>query len=165
MIKNILNKFGAVLYVQIWEKKIKVTDITTKKIVFDEKALVAVKNKNGKKSIEAIGNNAALVSDSSLNIEVSQPFSHKRLLLSNFTLAEILLHHIFNNEMKRHIFVGPRVVIHPMEKIEGGLGQIEIRAFRDLAIGAGARCVKVHQGKELSISNFDYEFLPNDYDL
>ncbi|MCK5725656.1 MAG: rod shape-determining protein [Thiotrichaceae bacterium] len=160
MIKKILDKFGTVLYVQIWEKRIKVTDITTKKI-FDEKALVAVKNENGKKSIEAVGNNATLVSN--VNTSVSEPFSHERLLLSNFTLAEILLRYILNTLVKRKIFVSPKVVIHPMEKIEGGLGQIEIRAFRELAIGAGARDAKVHQGRELSILNFDYESLPSDY--
>jgi len=162
MIKNILDRFGTVLYVQIWEKRVKVTDITTK-IVFDEKALVAVKNENGKKSIEAVGNNVTVVSNG--NISVSEPFSHERLLLSNFTLAEILLQYIFNTLIKRKIFVGPKVVIHPMEKTEGGLGQIEIRAFRDLAIGAGARDVKIHQGKELSILNFNYESLPSDYNL
>jgi len=159
MIKNILDKFGIVLYVQIWERRIKVTDITTQK-VFDEKALVAVRNENGKKSIEAVGNSATLVSNE--NISVSEPFSHERLLLSSFSLAEILLRYIFKTLIKRRTFVGLKVVIHPMEKIEGGLGQIEIRAFRELAIGAGARDVKVHQGNELSILDFDYESLPRD---
>ena len=159
MIKNILDKFGTVLYVQIWERRIKVTDITTQK-VFDEKALVAVRNENGKKSIEAVGNNATLVSNE--NISVSKPFSHERLLLSNFTLAEILLRYILNTLIKRTTFISPKVVIHPMEKTEGGLGQIEIRAFRELAIGAGARDVKVHQGNELPIQDFDYESLPRD---
>jgi len=162
MIKNILNKYGTVLYVQIWEKRIKVTNITTKDI-FDEKALVAVKSEAGKKSIEALGNNASLVTNK--NTTVSEPFSHKRLLLSDFTLAEKLLQYIFNTVQKRKFGLLPRVVIHPMEKTDGGLGQIEIRAFRDLAIGAGARDVKVHLGKELSILNFDYDSLPRDYDL
>jgi len=160
MIKSILNKFGTVLYVQIWEKRIKVTNITTKDI-FDEKALVAVKSEKGKKSIEALGNNASLVTNT--NTIVSEPFSHKRLLLSDFTLAEILLQHIFSTLQKGKFGVRPRVVIHPMEKTDGGLGQIEIRAFRDLAIGAGARETKVYQGKELLISSFDFDSLPRDY--
>lgn len=160
MIKKLLNKFGTVLYVQIWEKRIKVTNITTKE-VFDEKALVAIRTEHGKKSIEALGNNASLVTNS--NTVVSEPFSHDRLLLSNFTLAEVLLQHIFNELLKRKIGIAPKVVIHPMEKIEGGLGQIEIRAFRDLAIGAGASDTKVYQGKELLIAGFDFDSLPQDY--
>ncbi len=163
MLKKLLKKFGTVLYVQIWEKKIKVTNISTGEVL-EEKALVAIRTQGGKKAIEAVGNDASLITDK--NITVFEPFVHKRLLLSNFTIAEILLQHEFNLLLKkeRAIFQ-PRVIIHPMEKIDGGLGQIEIRAFRELAIGAGARDVKVHQGVELSILNFDYEALPDDYDL
>lgn len=163
MIKNLLKKFETVLYVQIWETKIKVTNISTRE-VFEEKALVAIRTQDGKQIIEAVGNNASLITDE--NITIFKPFSHKRLLPSNFTTAEILLQHSFNLLLKKQrVIFRPRVVIHPMEKTDGGLGQIEIRAFRELAISAGARNVKVHQGKELSILNFEYEALPNDYDL
>ena len=34
--------------------------------------------------------------------------------------------------------MSPIIVVHPMEKIEGGLTGIEHRAFRELALGAGA---------------------------
>jgi rod shape-determining protein MreB len=42
------------------------------------------------------------------------------------------------------------VVIHPLEKIEGGLSQVEERLFHELAVGAGASKVVVWAGAPLS---------------
>ncbi len=44
-----------------------------------------------------------------------------------------------------------------MEKLEGGLTQIEFRAFKEQALGAGSRDSVVYLGPELSIYNFDYD--------
>ncbi len=34
--------------------------------------------------------------------------------------------------------------IYPMEMIEGGLSEVEVRVLREVVSGAGAKCVKVH---------------------
>ncbi len=47
-------------------------------------------------------------------------------------------------------FSHPRTLLHPLETIDGGLTQIEERAFQELAIGAGASKVKVWSGPALS---------------
>lgn len=47
--------------------------------------------------------------------------------------------------------IRPVVVIHPMEKIEGGLTEIERRAFQELATAAGARETVVHEGTEIPL--------------
>lgn len=39
-----------------------------------------------------------------------------------------------------------------MEKAEGGLTMIEIRAFREMGLGAGARDVAIYQGNNALIS-------------
>jgi rod shape-determining protein MreB len=44
-----------------------------------------------------------------------------------------------------------------MEKLEGGLTIVEERAFKELAIGAGARDVIVYQGSELTIHDFNFD--------
>lgn len=157
MIKNILNRFGTIYYVQIWEKRIKVTDITTA-AVFDEKALVAVNVQNNKEIIEAVGDNASLLA-ANKNIKIVEPFCHQRLLISDFDSAVILLQYIFSRSLNKNQIFSPRVVIHPMEKIEGDLGDVEIKAFQELALSAGAREVKVYQGEELAIHNFDFDSL------
>ncbi|MCK5829788.1 MAG: rod shape-determining protein [Methylococcales bacterium] len=156
MFKHLIDYFDTSLYVQIWEKRIKVTNISASDI-YDEKPLIAIStNKKGNKIIEAIGNEASLVSGD--NIEIINPFSHTRSLISNFEMGENLLKHTFIRVLKRSIFrPAPKVVIHPMEKTEGGLTNVEERAFRELALSAGARDVVVYQGHELLMTGFNYE--------
>ncbi len=152
MIRNFINKFGTTLYVQIWENRIKVTDINTSR-VFDEKPLVQIEtNKKGIKEVTAIGNSASF--------NTVNPFSHPRVLFADFFVAEVLLKRIFKQLVDKKLFSpAPAIVIHPMEKIEGGLTMIEIRAFMELAHGAGARGSVVHQGAELQPSLINFEEL------
>ena len=85
MLKTIIDKLDTTLYVQIWENRIKATNISTGKI-FDEKPLMAITlNSKGQKQIEAIGNNASLATGD--NVETINPFSHERSLFSNFEIG------------------------------------------------------------------------------
>lgn len=157
MLKYFINKLGTDLYVQIWENRIKVTDIRTGK-VFDEAPLLATRTeKGGRKVVVAVGDEVNNI-PSDENIEITNPFSHPRALLNDFFVAEKLLQYIVRTLLgKKWISPSPRVVIHPMEKGEGGLTVIEHKAFRELALGAGARKVVLHQGQVLSTSLFDFE--------
>ena len=47
--------------------------------------------------------------------------------------------------------------MHPMEKLEGGLTDIEKTAFKDLALGAGARNAIVYTGSELPTIRFNFD--------
>ena len=53
-------------------------------------------------------------------------------------------------EVQQGLVLSVSIVIHPMERIEGGLSQIEERALRELAIGAGASRVAVWVGDALT---------------
>ncbi len=150
MIRSFINKFGSTLYVQIWENRIRVLDIGTNE-VFDEKPLLQVETrKNGAKDVTAFGNSAY--------INPLNPFSHPRALLCDFFIAERLLQEIVKKLVgKKFISPAPAIIIHPMEKNEGGLTMIEIRAFREMALDAGGRDVAIYQGKvtlEASKINF-----------
>jgi rod shape-determining protein MreB and related proteins len=161
MLKYIIGKFSSTLYIEIWEDRIKVTDMKTG-TTFDEKPLVAIKTNNkGFKSISAIGNNT-IYAESEINIKVVNPFSHPRTLLSDFEIGERLLRYIFQKLSRNTIFkAAPAVVIHPMEKTEGGLTMIEKRAFKELAFSAGAREAVIYQGHQLSRHDFDFEAIKN----
>ena len=152
MIKNLLKMFNTTLYVQIWQDRIKVTDIKTN-AVFDQKPLVQIETKsNGVKFVTAIGNQAM--------VNVVNPFLHPRTLLNDFYVAEKLLQKIVIQLIgKKFISPIPAIIIHPMEKTEGGLTMIEIRAFEELAQGVGARKSVVYQGAEMSISEINFEQL------
>lgn len=142
------------LYVQIWEKRIKVTDIDSGK-VYDQAPMVAIEtSEKGAKIICATGNAAA--SKIGPNIQVVNPFSHPRVLFADFTVGEKLLQAIFREIHPSSLMPSfTTVVIHPMEKIEGGLTQIEVRAFLELAMNAGARKAAVHEGPELPRHGFE----------
>ena len=142
MIRNFINKFSTTLYVQIWENRIKVTNTKTASI-FDEKPLIDYQTKsNGKIQVLAFGNNAK---PNSIN-----PFSHPRVIFANFYAGEKLLQEIIKKLLSSSIFTpSPNIVIHPMEKTEGGLTMIEIRAFREMAHGAGAADSVIYEGNEL----------------
>jgi len=162
MIRNLINKFGSTVYIQIWENRIKVTDVPTRE-VYDEAPLVAIEtNAKGQKIISAIGNEVKSIIPNN-EIEIVNPFSHPRVLLDDFFVAEKLLQHTFHLLLgKKFISPAPLVVIQPMEKIEGGLTMIERKAFTELALGAGAREVALYQGSELLVSNFDFKKIKAD---
>jgi len=150
IIRHFINRFGTTLYIQIWENRIRAVDLETNNI-FDEKPLLQVEtNKHGKKCVTAFGNDAYR--------DPINPFSHPRTLLNNFYIGERLLQEIIKKLVgKKFISPAPAVIIHPMEKKLGGLTMIEVRAFREMVLGAGARDFAIHQGKhslEPSTINF-----------
>ncbi|MFW5426933.1 MAG: rod shape-determining protein [Methylophagaceae bacterium] len=155
MLERFLSKLSTTLYVQIWENRIKVTDINTGK-VFDEKPFLAFETTDKGRDVIAVGNNSSMVTGS--NITIINPFSHPRVLIADFTIGEKILQHIFQTlHHKKLIAAAPLVAIHPMEKLEGGLTMIEHRVLLELASGAGARDVSVYTGSQLSIHDFNFE--------
>ena len=79
----------------------------------------------------------------------SSPFSHPRTLLANFTNAEAFLRTLVG-EAKGGFALKLEILVHPLEKLEGGLTQIEERAFEEMARGAGASKVRVWTGDPLT---------------
>ncbi|QCZ92194.1 rod shape-determining protein [Salinimonas iocasae] len=156
MFSNFIKQFSSVLYVQIWEDRLKVTDVTNNESFDDAPIVVIQTQEKGKKVISGIGKKAA---NSVKENEVAiNPFSHPRALLSDFYVGEKLLQHAFKNLSNiKNLRPRPKVVMHPMEKTEGGLTAIEERAFRELALGAGAIEIKIHVGKPLNIHGFQFE--------
>lgn len=85
-----------------------------------------------------------------ITIHVTEAFTTKRLLLGEFSKAEKCLK---EGMVKIHtsgwLSPAPVVLIQPMEMTEGGLSEIEERAFYELAKAAGARKVLVWIGDVL----------------
>jgi hypothetical protein len=85
-------------------------------------------------------------------IEISPiEFTTTRLLVGQFSEAEQTLRkgmkEIYRNQMPAF---SPVVVIQPMEKMEGGLSQVEERTLQELAAEAGASKAIVWTGRELT---------------
>jgi rod shape-determining protein MreB and related proteins len=79
-----------------------------------------------------------------------QPFSHPRALLASFTIAESFLRSLVAELAGGFFAIKPQIVLHPLERVDGGLTEIEERAFYELGVGAGAARVKVWSGAVLS---------------
>lgn len=157
--QRLLKKLAVTLYVQIWESRLKVTHVDNAG-VFDQRPLVAVKaDKKGNETVIAVGDEAFGMNGEP-GVEVLNPFSHPRTLLSDFLVAEKLL-----QEAARGLcgssWLGSAslMIMHPMEKLEGGLTAIEERALQELALGSGARDALVYTGDELVGEKLDFNAL------
>lgn len=85
------------------------------------------------------------------DISAQEPFTTTRLLLGQFQVAETVLRKGLREISGGGLFqASPVVVIHPLEMVEGGLSEVEARAFRELALSSGARKAYVHVGAPLS---------------
>jgi len=85
-----------------------------------------------------------------IELTAAPPFSHSRTVLGTFSVAESLLRQGVAQVKGGGLLRWPPVImIHPTENIEGGLTQIEQRAFRELGMAAGGCQVKVWDGPEL----------------
>jgi rod shape-determining protein MreB and related proteins len=84
--------------------------------------------------------------------ETSHPaFSSQRLLVGDFTVAEHFLKGLVKKAAPAGWFTAsPKILIHPLEMIEGGLSQVEERALLELAAQVGARKAGVYLGSGIS---------------
>ena len=143
------NFFRNTLYVRVKPEHLSVLHIQSGK-EFMDLPVIAIKNINGKSSILAIGHDA-MTKTGLPNITIANGFKHPLTLLADFTVAELTLKQFINKVAPNKFFTPASIiVIHPLTILEGGLTQIEIRAFTELCIMAGARKVYVWTGPELS---------------
>lgn len=83
--------------------------------------------------------------------QIVNPFGHPRSVVSNFTVGEQFIRQVIRRLAGTSIFsMAPRVIMHPLGMPEGGYTQIELRALREMAYGAGARLADVWTGREPS---------------
>lgn len=143
-----LSFFTNILYVQLSPERLTVRNPKTGQAI-SEAPEVAISD-GPKKRIIAVGSNAR-AAQSSQSVKVVNPFIHPRSLVSDFTVAEQLIKAFIKRLGNQSIFaLAPEIVMHPQGKPSGGFTQIEIRAIYEMALGAGARKVKVWQGRALT---------------
>lgn len=134
-----------IFYIQVTETQLVFKNVKTGHTITDL-PLVAFDITKPQTTI-AIGANAKQYQNRP-NYQVIEPFSHPRLLLADFMAGEKLLQHIIASQLPR-FSLAPKVIFHPMEKVEGGLTYVEERAFKELCLGAGARDCVVYVGHSL----------------
>jgi hypothetical protein len=87
-----------------------------------------------------------------VHLRAELPFSNARLLVADFTLAECLLKQAVQTLLPKRFLrlsLAPRLLIQPMECLEGGLSMVEERILMELGLGSGARKVQLYTGEPL----------------
>jgi len=145
---RLLRYFRPIVYVTLQPNMLSVRDVESGRTVA-EPPLAAI-SREPKKRLLGVGE-AARVAAATQPADLVNPFTHPRSLLSDFTVAEVVIKGFMKKLFDGRLFTGaPIVVLHPRVNPEGGFTQIEIRALRELAIGAGASKGIVWHGRDLT---------------
>ncbi len=150
MLKQLLDFAPSeVVYIQLWKERIKVTNLMTDN-AYDQASFVHITTlPSGKKKITSIGDSAR-TSQSPETLSFN-PLGHPRSLLSDFQVLEEMLKQILIQiRPPRLSFKRLVAIIHPMERIEGGLTAIEERGLKEVVSGAGAHDAFTYVGGPIS---------------
>lgn len=140
-------KFIPLLYVQISPELLTLKNIHSG-MILSEPAQIAISTQNGRRVV-LTGKEIAQAGVS--GAKVIKPFAHPRSLISDFSSAEVLLRWQIKKMIgNKLITLAPVIVIHPLGNPEGGFTEIELRALRELGLGAGAKKVFVWTGRLLT---------------
>ncbi|RPI40932.1 MAG: rod shape-determining protein MreB [Betaproteobacteria bacterium] len=136
-----LSAFRPIVYVQISPDRLILKNLKTGESLAEVPEIAI--STLPKRRVLAAGSQARLAGTSQ-PVEVFNPFSHPRSLVSDFTVAEQLIKHQLRRVLGSSLVsLAPYVVIHPLGSPAGGFTQVERRAFHEMAIGAGAAEVHV----------------------
>jgi rod shape-determining protein MreB len=92
----------------------------------------------------------ALTASAGRPLQIVNPFKHPRMLIAEFTLGQQVLRGFLRKLYASSLLPRqPFLVLHPRIDPAGGFTEIEIRALRELGLGAGASRVLVWHGREL----------------
>lgn len=146
----LLSYFQPIVYVKLHPDTLTVREVKSGRTVTEPP--IAAISRESKKRLLGVGE-AARVASMTQPADLVNPFKHPRSLLSDFTVAELVIKGFVKKLFEGRLFVpSPIVVLHPRVDPEGGFTQIEIRALRELAIGAGASRAIVWVGRDLTDS-------------
>jgi rod shape-determining protein MreB len=146
---KLLDFFSHPLYLRLSPERLTIRNVRTGAFI-SEVPEIAILRGPKKAQILGVGAEASL-HRATTSVEVLNPFSHPRTMVGDFTAGEQLVKAFIRKLTGTSWFAtAPRVVFHPLGDPAGGFTQVEIRAFREMALGAGASDVLMWQGPELS---------------
>lgn len=140
--------FSNDLLIELSENKTSIK-VFSSDVQYEDEPLIAIEKGAKGEVIKAIGIAAKRLQSN--NTSVHNPFKHPRSLVADFFLAEKILQYGVKQVHQSRIRPAPRIIMHQLEKTEGGLTSIEDRVLRELAVGAGAREVLVHIGDRINV--------------
>ena len=129
LLRQVLGRFGKTVYVRIDMSRLHLQEVETGKCLE-----VALKD------------------------EGVSAYGHPRTMLANFTHAQRMLVGSLA-QLGKPFWGYTSLLMHPLDRLEGGVTQIEARALKELGYSAGARRCVVWVGRELTQQELDkWEF-------
>src|SRR5438270_2032620 len=102
-------------------------------VVLNEPSVVAIVNKNGKKQVMAVGNDAKMMLGRTPgNIEAIRPMRDG--VIADFEVAEEMIKHFIRKVHNRRSFASPMIIVC----VPSGSTAVERRAIQESALSAGA---------------------------
>lgn len=162
--KYIMDRFFKnTVYVRFKSDYIHMVHIETKKFVEDKPFVLIGKNDNENYDVEAVGKEAEHSDLLTHNrYQLLNAFEHPRSCIGKFELAEVLLRYLLARLMKCRTMVKPIVVMHPLEKTEGGLTDFEKRGLIELGASMGGRKTFFWVGRKLTDQELEMLSFVND---
>jgi rod shape-determining protein MreB len=148
----LLSNLQPLLYIKISPELLTIRNVKTG-AQMSEVPELAISTGSAKRMVLGFGANAraAAAAEGEQSSEIINPFAHPRSLVSDLTVGQVLLKTFVKHAHRATLFApSPRIVMHPLGSPAGGFTQIERRALREMALGAGASEVVLWIGRELS---------------
>ena len=142
---------GPNVYIRVGRNRVVFQDCTTGEELEIPATMEVAERPDGMAFVASVGNAPRQEVPPDAVIRRVTPFDHPRLLLADFDAAEQFLRHGIRQILRAKWFrPSPMICIHPVGKIDGGVAPLEERAFRDIALLAGARKVVFNEGAQLA---------------
>lgn len=155
--RTLFNKLVPTIYIQVSPERLTLRNPRSGKVISEVPEVAIAYGEETQ--IVGVGSDANSYR-SNPSVRIFNPFAHPRSLVSDFAVAEQLLKILLRRMQGSSILaISPKVVFHPLGEPAGGFTQLEFRAFREMAYGAGAAQVVIWAGHPLS----DQELLSGQY--
>lgn len=140
-----------ILYIRIRPDWLSIKSLP-QNLVYEDVPQIAIQKIGSRFEVISIGRNARLVADNkNAGVLILNGFDHPRTIIADFEIAEKTLQEFLKKLPLKRFLKGPPVVImHPLEKLEGGLTQVETRALEELGHRMEFKKIYVRTGAELS---------------
>lgn len=143
-----------IIYVQIKAKELLLKNVT-QAIVYRDIPLLMVRRQGKTFSVIAYGKDVLQMPQSVGNTFIVNGFDHPRSIVGDYEAAEkaliLFLPKVDGRKYKWLPYCPREVIMHPLEKLDGGLTTTEKRALQDMAFRAKTRkTALVWEGRELT---------------
>jgi rod shape-determining protein MreB len=155
----VFKAFQPTIYVQLSPERVTLRNVKTGASVTSSPEIALTRG--ARRQVVAVGPRAR--KEESRTVQVVNPFVHPRTLLADFDAGQQLLRTLLRQLQGRSLLAAaPRLVLHLQDDPAGGFTTVEVRAFREMGLGAGAGDVLVWQGPNLTDEQLRARQLPKE---